>query len=267
DPDQPVSTLPLLTPVERQQILVEWNATRVQHGREEFVHQLFEAWSARTPDVIAAVHKDEHLTYQELNRRANQLAHSLRGLGARPESLVGICLERSFDLLICLIGILKAGGAYLLLDSTYPLARLAWMLEDAGVSLLLTTHRLGEPLARTEMRLLCLEDEWEHLARQHATNPTGEIDPDNLLYVIYTSGSTGQPKGVQVTQRGLQNLVCWHQQAFELTTHDRASQFASLSFDGAIWEIWPALTAGATLCLIDDERRNDPQQVREWLVE
>jgi len=267
NPDQPVSTLPLLTPVERQQILVEWNATRMQHDQEEFVHQLFEAWSARTPEVIAAVHKDEHLTYRELNRRANQLAHYLRGLGAGPESVVGICLKRSFDLLICLIGILKAGGAYVLLDSTYPLERLAWMLEDAGVSLLLTTNSLGKPLARTEIRLLCLEDEWEYIARENATNPTGEIDPENLIYVIYTSGSTGQPKGVQVTQRGLHNLVCWHQQAFELITHDRASQFASLSFDGAIWEIWPALTAGATLCLIDDERRNDPQQVREWLVE
>jgi len=265
-PDQPISAIPLLTPAERQQILVAWNATEEQYDQEPFVHQMFEAWAVLVPDTLAAITENEQLTYQELNACANQLAHYLRKAGVKAESLVGICLKRSFDLLICLLAVLKAGGAFVLLDPTYPIERLALMIEDASITLLLTTHNLGAPLASPEIHMLCLESEWAHISHEDTVNPTGEIDPDNLAYVIYTSGSTGRPKGVQITHQGLRNLICWHRQTFALKPHERASHFASLSFDGALWEIWPSLATGATLCLIDDEIRHDPQLIREWMI-
>lgn len=266
NPDQPISAIPLLTPAERQQILVAWNATDEQYDQEPFVHQMFETWAALIPDAIAAITEDEQLTYQELNVYANQLAHYLRKAGVKPESLVGICLKRSFNLLTCLLAVLKAGGAYVLLDPTYPMERLALMIEDASITLLVTTQTQGAPLAGPETQMLYLENEWEYISREDTANPTGEIDTENLAYVIYTSGSTGRPKGVQIAHQGLRNLICWHRQTFALKPHDRASHFASLSFDGALWEIWPSLATGATLCLIDDEIRHDPQLIREWMI-
>ncbi|OAD22163.1 microcystin synthetase, partial [Candidatus Thiomargarita nelsonii] len=217
------------------------------------LHELFEVQVERTPDAIAVVFEDQHLSYAALNRRANQLAHHLQTLGVKPEVLVGICIERSFDMVIGLLGILKAGGAYLPLDPTYPAARLAFMLEDAGVGVLLTQSSLKEGLPETTAPVVCLDTEREKLSRLSTNNLASSVAPSNLAYVIYTSGSTGQPKGVLIEHRGLCNLASAQIQSFGVQSNSHVLQFASLSFDASIWEIVMSLSSGAQLCLASSD--------------
>ncbi|HEU5383697.1 MAG TPA: amino acid adenylation domain-containing protein [Ktedonobacteraceae bacterium] len=269
-PACPITALPLLTPAEQQQLLVTWNATRQEYPCDYCTHQLFETQVAQTPDAVAVCFEGETLTYLELNRRANQLAHYLRERGVGAQTLVGICVERSLAMVIGLLGILKADAAYVPLDPAYPAERLAYMLQDARVAALLTTSVFLQKnllVGEQECHVIYLDtrDEQEHLARRPVTNPVSAREPANLAYVIYTSGSTGKPKGVQVTQRGLCNLLSWHQQTFAVTRRDRATQLASLSFDAAGWEIWPYLTAGAALCLVENEVRDTLPRLRSWL--
>src|SRR5579859_77041 len=199
-----------------------------------------EEQALQRPDALAVVAENANLTYAALNQRANRLAHYLQQLGVGAEVRVGLCLERSVEMLIGLLAILKAGGAYVPLDPSYPSERITFMLDDAQIRVLITTTYLKPRLARPGIYQLCLESE-PVIDEQPETNLAQPIDPDSAAYIIYTSGSTGKPKGVQVTHRGLRNLVHWHQKAFDLTPQDRASQLASLSFDAAGWELWPYL--------------------------
>ena len=266
DPDQRLSALPILSANERQRLLVDWNDTAITFPKDQYVHTLFETEAERSPNTLAVVCGDEQLTYAELNLKANQLAHHLRSLGIGPESLVGVLLERSVPMVVTFLGVLKTGGAYLPLDPAYPRERLAFMLNDSEVTVLLTQPELAHDLGETNAHVICLDRDWETISHQECGNPGVEITPENLAYVIYTSGSTGQPKGVQVPHRGLLNLVHWHHEFYQVIASDRATQLAGVGFDASVWELWPYLTAGACLYIIDDETRNTPEQLQQWLI-
>ena len=248
NPDQKIAELPLLTEFERQQLAV-WNNTETDYPKDACIHQLFEEQVDFTPDAIALVFEEQQLTYKELNQRANQLAHHLRNLGVGAEVLVGICVERSLEMVVGLLGILKAGGAYVPLDPAYPAERLAFMLEDASVPILLTQARLIKSLPKHQGRTVCLDTDWEIIERQSEENPGYSVTSENLAYAIYTSGSTGKPKGVLVAHRGLCNLAKAQIQIFDVQPNSRVLQFASLSFDVATSDLVIALCSGATLCI------------------
>src|SRR5215472_3307865 len=206
--------------------------------------------AAETPEAVAATAGDQILSYGELEQRADRLARYLRSLGVRAEVVVGLCLPRSLDMVVGALGILKAGGAYLPMDPAWPPERRAFVLEDAQLRVLITNASLATQIPRGRQVIVDLS------ARETTVQPEGlplvEIRPDDLAYVIYTSGSTGQPKGVEIPHRGLVNLVSWHQQAFSVTSADRASHLAGLSFDAAVWELWPYLAVGASVHLVDE---------------
>src|SRR4028118_1305289 len=244
DPACCVAEIPLLSDPERHKILVEWNDTQADYPKDKCIHQLFEAQVEQTPDAVAVVFGDEQLTYKELNQRANQLAHHLGNLGVGPEVLVGICVERSLEMVVGLLGILKAGGAYVPLDPAYPPERLVFMLEDAQVAVLLTQARLVESLPKHQGRIVCLDTDWEIIERQSEANLISEVKLDNLAYVIYTSGSTGRPKGVLVRHRGLCNLATSMRRCPGLTDEDTLLSVTTLSFDIAGLEIFLPLSVG-----------------------
>ena len=234
----------------------------------ECVPQLVTAQAAATPDAIAVTHGKLSLTYKELDQRAEQLAQGLRSLGVGPDVTVGLYLNRSLAMVAGALAILKAGGAYLPLDPTYPKERLMFLLKDAEARILVTGYSMVDGLAAQSEHVVTLDPEGRLLAHaQYAFEPLAvEVKPQNLAYVIYTSGSTGQPKGVELTHEGLNNLVVWHRHAFSVSPRDRASQLAALSFDAAVWEIWPYLTSGASVHLADGLPIDDPVAVRDWLV-
>ncbi|MFB2983014.1 amino acid adenylation domain-containing protein [Microseira sp. BLCC-F43] len=265
--EQPIGQLPLLTEAERHQLLVEWNNTHRDYPKDKCIHQLFEEQAERTPDAVAVVFEQEYLTYGELNRRANQLAHHLQALGVKPEVLVGICVERSLLMVVGLLGILKAGGAYMPLDPSYPTERLNFMLEDANVSVLLTQQQFVERVGSDGVRVVCLDRDALAHASLSQENPSVPLTPENLAYVIYTSGSTGNPKGVPIAHRGLCNLAIVEIELFDVQPNSRVLQFASFSFDASIWEIVMALGAGATLCLATSESLQPGQPLLRLLQE
>jgi amino acid adenylation domain-containing protein/non-ribosomal peptide synthase protein (TIGR01720 family) len=250
-PEAPVSDLPMMTAGERSQALVEWNATARPYPRQS-IPQVFEAAAAAAPHAVAVVFARERLTYGELNRRANQLAHRLRGLGVGPSSRVGICLERSLEMVVGLLGILKAGGAYVPLDVSYPPERLAFMVEDAALSVLVTQERLRSKLPMHGATVVLLDVERERLAQESAGNPASGVVPEDLAYVTYTSGSTGVPKGVEVTHRGVLRLL-FGVDYVELGPEARVLQMAPVSFDASTLEIWGALLHGGR-CVVFPER-------------
>jgi amino acid adenylation domain-containing protein len=266
-PERRVSELPLLSNVERQQALIEWNRTEVERPHNASIHQFFEAQAAQTPEAIAVTFQDQELTYDELNRRANQLAHHLRRIGIGPEVRVGILMERSLEMLVGVLGILKAGGAFMPLDPEYSIGRLSFMLEDAQVPLLLTQERSLDGLPAFWGQVICLDSEWENLAGESEHNPTNITEAANLAYVIYTSGSTGRPKGVLLQHGGLCNLALEQIRAFKVQPGSRVLQFASLSFDASVWEIFMALTSGATLCLGERAKLSSGAELVEVLRE
>jgi aspartate racemase len=253
NPEQRLSDLPLLTQAERHTLLVEWNDTQVDYPKDMCIHQLFEAQVERTPEAVAVVFESQQLTYRELNRRANQLAHHLRSLGVDPDTLVGICVERSLEMVVGLLGILKAGGAYVPLDPAYPQERLAFMLEDSQVSVLLTQQRLMKALPAHSTQVVQLDGDWEAIAQKSETNPINPVTARHLVYVIYTSGSTGKPKGVLLTHQGLVNHCVAVAKHFDLQSCDRILQFSSISFDIAVEELFPSLMTGATIILRSEE--------------
>ncbi|MFK5968540.1 MAG: amino acid adenylation domain-containing protein [Candidatus Marithrix sp.] len=244
NPEQPIAQLPLLTKKEQQQ-LQNWNKSPL----EMCIHQLFEAQVKRTPNAIAVVFEEQQLTYQELNNRANQLANYLIKLGVEPEILVGVCIERSIEMIVGIFGILKAGGAYVPLDPTYPQERLSFMLEDSKIKILLTQQHLRKLIPIRLSTVIRIDSEWKDIAQEETKNPDSKMLPSNLAYVIYTSGSTGKPKGVLLEHRGLCNLSIAQINAFGIHADSRVLQFASLNFDASISEIVMALISGATLCL------------------
>ena len=264
DPAQRIGDLPLLTAAERRQILEDWTATAAPFPADRCVHELFAEQAARTPDAIALefVNSAEAngaststLTYRELNERANQLAHHLRSLGVGPETIVGISIARSPELVIGLLGILKAGGAYLPLDPAYPPDRIRFMIEDSGIQVLLAQERLLETeswkleAGSRRLAIVRLDTDWPTLARQPTTNLPIYQSTSHLAYVIYTSGSTGRPKGVMVPHAGLTNLVLAQIAGFRVWPESRVLQFASFSFDACVSETFMALLSGATLVL------------------
>ncbi|HYR10585.1 MAG TPA: condensation domain-containing protein, partial [Longimicrobium sp.] len=246
---QAVDALPLLPEAERRRVVEEWNATGAPYPSELCVHELFEAQAERTPDAEAVVHDGETLAYAELNARANRLAHHLRRRGVRPETRVGICLERGTELVVAILAVLKAGGAYVPLDPAYPAERLAFMLADSGAPLLLTRLPLPVGLTPHAAEVVCLDAERERIEAESAQAPAAGVLPGNLAYIIYTSGSTGRPKGVLVPHRGLANVARAHARDLGVGAGDRVLQFASPSFDASVAEMVMALTAGATLVL------------------
>ena len=247
-----IGELAMLAADERRQLLVDWNDTARPYPQGQTIHQLFEAQAARAPAATALVCGGAALTYAELNAQANRLAHHLRARGVGPDVLVGLCVERCFDMVVGLLAILKAGGAYVPLDPAYPRQRLAYMLEDAAPALLLTQQHLLERLPALALPLLCLDRDWNGLEGD-AANPAPLARPEHLAYVIYTSGSTGQPKGVAVSLRNVVRLVC-NSDYFTLTAGQRVLQFAPVAFDASTFEIWGALLNGATLVLAPQER-------------
>ncbi|OKH59462.1 non-ribosomal peptide synthetase [Scytonema sp. HK-05] len=247
NPHQKVSELPLLSAAEKHQILVEWNNTSTDYPQQQCLHELFEQQVQKTPDAVAVVFDSQQLTYRELNAKANQLAHYLLKLGVGPEVLVGVCVERSVLMVVGLLGILKAGGAYVPIDPEYPQERLAYMLSDSNVKVLLTQEKLVTRLEQQQAQLVCLDTNWQAISHSSQENPRSGVLPHHLAYVIYTSGSTGKPKGAMNTHSGVCNRLSWMQDAYVLTPEDRVLQKTPFSFDVSVWEFfWPLMT-GARL--------------------
>ncbi|MGE5674567.1 MAG: non-ribosomal peptide synthetase, partial [Mycobacterium leprae] len=266
NPEQPIDSLNLLPEGERHQLLVGWNETAVCYPDTMLIYELVAARAAETPDGVAVVLGEERLTYGELDRRANQLAAYLRRIGLGPDRLVGVCLERSPAMLVALLGALKAGAAYVAIDPSYPRERIAYMLADAQVGVLLTREGLRRQMPDQGSPLFCLDTDWMAVAEESPAAPSPRASAANLAYIIYTSGSTGRPKGVMIEHRSLLNLVSWYQRTVGLTAGDRTTQTAGVAFDAAVVEIWPSLAAGATLYLPDEETRLSPPRLRDWLV-
>ncbi|WNG56955.1 amino acid adenylation domain-containing protein [Archangium gephyra] len=263
EPERKVSALSLMDEAERRRVLVEFNDTRVLYAPANGVHELFEAWADRTPEAVAVSFGEERLTYGELNRKANRLAHHLRGLGVGPDVPVGLCVRRSMDLAVGVLGILKAGGAYVPLDPAYPAERLALMLGASRAPVLLTQKPLGDTLPASEAKRLYLDEEaalWTGCAE---SNPEQVSGPEALAYVIYTSGSTGVPKGVAMHHRPLLNLIRW--QVARSAEKPRTLQFSALSFDVSFQELFSTWGAGGELVLIPEELRLEARALLEKL--
>ncbi len=267
-PQTPAVSLSVLPEDERRELIERLNATTVAYVREKLVHQLFEEQAARTPHVTAVEHGAQLLSYRDLNARANQLAHELRRKGVGPDVLVGICAERSIEMIIGVLGILKAGGAYLPLDPNYPRERLEYMLEDAKPHLVLTHSALISMVPSSQSEVLVLDETVRGTRRGEDENPslteTGQAS-EHLVYVIYTSGSTGRPKGTGMPHRSMVNLIEWHRSALGSDSPPRVLQFAALSFDVAFQEIFTTLATGGTLVLLDEWMRRDVRALTELL--
>ena len=261
DPQLPLSRLPLLTWPEQQQLLVEWNTTRQEYQEECCLHQLFEAQARRSPEAIAVVYEDEQLTYGELNRRANQLAHYLQSRGVQPEACVGLCLPRSLEMVIAVLGILKAGGAYVPLDSEAPTERLAYMVRIAELHLLLTYTTLPLPPQDTPATLLFSRQIWRMLEEQPVTNPIVALASSNLAYIVYTSGSTGRPKGVLSTHGGAVNFLRGLLSLYRLSREMTGLQIPPLTFDASVRDTFGTLLAGGRLVLMHPQEIKDPRRI------
>ncbi len=271
-PESRVYELDLLAPAERQQVVVEWNATgRAYPEGQTCLHRLIEAQAERTPDAVASAFAGEELTYRQLDARANQLARHLRCLGvgryAGPhETRVALFVERSLEMIVGLVGILKAGGAHVPLDPGYPPERLSFMVEDAGVAVLLTQDRLDDRLSAGGLPRLRLDGEWERVARQSETPCPDVATPGSLAYVIYTSGSTGRPKGAMNTHQAIVNRLLWMQETYPLGAQDRVLQKTPFSFDVSVWELFWPLMYGARQVFAKPEGHKDSAYLVETIV-
>ena len=245
DADQRISDLPLLSAVERQQLLVQWNDTAVAYPQDRCVHEMFEGQAERTPDAVAVVFEEQELTYRQLNERANRLAHQLRSLGVGPDTLVGLCLDRSLELVVGLLGILKAGGAYVPLDANHPRQRLEFMLRDSAVAHLVTQKQLSERLPVPTDGMVLLDSDEAGWTEQARGNPKTGVAPHHLAYTMYTSGSTGQPKGVQVLHSAVVNLLRAMAARPGMTPADRLLSVTTPTFDISVLELLLPLTVGA----------------------
>jgi amino acid adenylation domain-containing protein len=258
NPATRLSELPLLTAPEQQQILVDWNQTLTVSPDTRCIHELFEQQAERTPEAVAVVFEDTQLTYRDLNCRSNQLANYLRAAGAGSDVLVGVCLERSAEIPIALLGILKAGAAYLPLEPDYPAERLRFILENSGASILVTLKSLSDRLPETNvdgnMAVIWLDTEADAIARESTENPGISVTPDNLAYVIYTSGSTGRPKGTLIAHRGLSNYLNWATQTYPLTHGRGAPVHSSIAFDLTITALFAPLVVGRTVQILKESQ-------------
>ena len=269
NPHSKVNQLQILSLVEYQQIVREWNNTTVDYPQDKCIHQLFSQQVAKTPDAIAVIFQEQQLTYRELDNRANQLANYLQTLGVKPDAKVGICINRCLEMMVGILAILKASGAYIPLDPAYPQERLSHMLEDSGISVLLTTQNLVNQIPQNRAKQICLDKDWDNLiANQSQQAPHSDVKPSNLAYVIYTSGSTGKSKGVMIEHNSLVNFTQTATREYGINSKDRVLQFASISFDAAVEEMYPCLTTGATLILRTDDFLTNGlgmlEKCREW---
>ncbi len=267
NPELSLATIPLLAPEERKQLISDWNNTETPFPSDRCIHHLIEEQVQRTPSAIAVISAGHALTYQDFNSRANQLAHHLHHLGVQPGMRVGLYLERSLDALVALLGILKAGCAYVPIDPANPGERVAFMLQNAQISILLTHQHLISTLPQHQAHLVCLDSDWPTIATAPATNPVCTVQPANLFYVMYTSGSTGKPKGVAMSHRALCNLLTWQLNTMVPPRAARLLQYASLSFDVSYQEIFPTLSAGGTIFMITEELRRDPVALLRFIDE
>jgi amino acid adenylation domain-containing protein len=266
-PEQTLGELSMLTVKERQMLLYDFNSTAVEFPQDRCVYELFEDQVLKNPDAIAVVIDHDRLTYQQLNERANQLAHYLQSIGVESDVNVGLCIERSLEMLVGQLGILKAGGTYVPLDPSYPTERLEYILSDSGIDVLLTQDSLLPTLpAHNSSLTICLDTDWNLMEDQSQDNLGLEVGVNHLAYIIYTSGSTGQPKGVCVEHQGLLNLIFWHKTTFRITASDVATQLAGMAFDASVWEIWPYLCAGARIHLLKGDTILQPQALQDWLI-
>ncbi len=262
---RPIWQLPMLSEEERQQLLVEWNDTGMAYPREQTVHGLFSAQAQRRPESVALIYQDESVSYGELDRRSTLLAHRLRGLGVGPEVLVGICVERSLEMVVGILGILKAGGAYVPLDPAYPPSRLAYMLEDTSAPVLVLQGRFDALFSEVKATRVDLDGfDWS------VPLPEGTLDSgvgaDNLVYVMYTSGSTGQPKGVQIEHRSVVHLFAATARWFQFGTRDVWTLFHAYAFDFSVWEMWGALLHGGRLVVVPYLTSRSPQAFLDLVV-
>ncbi|HEX6288979.1 MAG TPA: amino acid adenylation domain-containing protein [Herpetosiphonaceae bacterium] len=267
DPAQRAATLPLLTEAELGQLLGELAGTAGDYPADRTLHELIEVQAEHVPETIAVVWQDQRLSYAELNRRANQLAHHLRALGVGADTCVGLCVERSPDAVIGILGILKAGGAYVPLDPAYPAERLAWMLEHSGIGVLLTQAALlqGIGLQSQTTRAVCLDRDWPTIAQGSEQNPPPNTSAAHAAYVLHTSGSTGRPKGVCCDHGSVVNVLHDVQRRQPLAAGMACSWWASLSVDVSVLEIFSALLAGGTLHIVPQEARFDGAAFARWL--
>jgi len=258
DLNRSVGQLSMLSPTERRQLLSEWNQTSESYRSQVCLHQLFSEQVKRTPEAAAVVFENEQLSFAELENRANQLAHHLRSRDVGPEVLVGVCMERSVEMVVALLGILKAGGAYVPLDPGYPSERLSFMLADAGVKILLTQRSVELDLDVNDLERIYLGKDGQRFLSEPTTPPENDAHPQHPAYVIYTSGSTGEPKGVVITHRAICNHMQWMQKEFPLTHGDCVLQKTPISFDASVWEFYAPLLAGACLVLAQPDGHKNP---------
>jgi amino acid adenylation domain-containing protein len=262
DADRKLSSIQMLNPSELHQLTEEWNSTSTGYPKDCCVHQLFEQQAALTPGATALIYEDAQVSYEELNRRANQLGRYLSKLGVGPESRVGVCVERGVEMVVAWAAILKAGGAYVPLDPAYPKERIAYMLEDAEVRVLITQGRLAVSLPDYEGETVVIDEQWDDIARESPKDFDNRAVADNLAYIIYTSGSTGKPKGVSVSHRAIVRLVR-ETDYVQLGQEDRVAQASNSSFDAVTFETWGALLNGAALVGVSKEVALSPRSLSE----
>ena len=265
-PEAHVSALPLLADDERARVVDGWNATGARIDVAQPVHRLFEAHADRAPDAPAVAGDGLRLTYGELDRAANRIAHALAARGVRRGAVVAVCMERAPELPAALLGVLKAGAAYVPIDPAYPAERIRYMVRDSGAAVLVTQASLAERMTDAGAPVLTVDAAASVAEDVSDARPDVPVDAADLAYAIYTSGSTGTPKGVMVEHRALANLAGWHAQAFGVTAADRATLVAGVGFDASAWETWPYLSRGASLHVVPEAARTEPAELRDWLA-
>ncbi len=265
NPDKKITLYEFLTDKETQLQTIDWNQTQFNYPANQCLHQLFETQAQRTPHAVAVVYEDKTITYAQLNARANQLAHHLISHGAH--GLVGICMERSIEVIIAFLGVLKAGAAYVPIDPGYPADRLAWMIADSQIQFLLIQENLQEILPETTAQLITLDTGWAAIASQSETNPNVSITPESLAYIIYTSGSTGKPKGVMIPHRAIVSHIFWANDLFQATEKDVFIQKFPFSFDPSVWEVYAPLVIGAKLVMAQPGGHQDGNYIVQLIQE
>src|SRR5438445_1126097 len=263
NPDCAIEELPLLTEKERRQLLVDWNQTAAECPPTP-VSEMFELQVERTPQALAVIAGRDRLSFSELNQRANQIARYVRERRVGPETLVAVCMARTPDLVVALLGVLKAGAAYVPIDPTYPKERLAFMLQDSGAKVLLTQEGLLENLPEHGAEIVCVDKNWSEIATRSPENFASGVTPDNLAYVIYTSGSTGRPKGAMILHRGLVNYLSWCTQAYEVGVGKGSPVHSPLGFDLTVTSLFSPLLVGQRVVLLPENQRAEalPEAVR-----
>jgi amino acid adenylation domain-containing protein len=267
DPEQRLCDLSVLTTSEQRLMLVEWQGAQADYPADKCIHELFEEQAKRTPSAVAVIFEERSLTYAHLNERANQLARHLQSLGAGPESLVAICMDRSLDMVVAILGVVKAGAAYLPIDPAYPKERIAFMIGDAGASAIITRRELAHTLPQTEAKAICLDSDWPAACEHDRTNPDSGATAGNPAYVIYTSGSTGKPKGVIVTHHNVVRLFESTRAQYGFNKQDVWTLFHSYAFDFSVWELWGALIYGGRLVVVPYLVSRSPKDFYELLGE